>query len=306
LTPLNRGDIIELDGLGGIDIMKILVIGGTRFFGIPMVNALLEKGHDVTIATRGGANDSFGNRVKRIILDRTDAESIKSALENKYYDVVIDKIAYCSNDIKRILDVISCKKYVQMSSTAVYEPLHINTSENEFNGNAGEILWCEREDVSYSVGKQNAERAICQFYDNQKWIAIRYPYVIGEDDYTKRLYFYVEHVVKEIPMYIDNIDVQMSFINSKEAGTFLAYIIETDFEGAINGANKGTISIAEIIDYVEKKSGKKAILRPDGDVAPYNETPQYSIDISLAEKTGYIFSDIHSWMGKLLYKMIKM
>ena len=33
--------------------MNILVIGGTRFFGIHMVNKLLEQGHDITIATRG-------------------------------------------------------------------------------------------------------------------------------------------------------------------------------------------------------------------------------------------------------------
>lgn len=33
--------------------MNILVIGGTRFFGIPMVNELLAHGHNVTIATRG-------------------------------------------------------------------------------------------------------------------------------------------------------------------------------------------------------------------------------------------------------------
>ena len=31
--------------------MKILVIGGTRFFGIHMVKELLEKGHDVTFAS---------------------------------------------------------------------------------------------------------------------------------------------------------------------------------------------------------------------------------------------------------------
>ena len=31
--------------------MKILVIGGTRYFGIHMVNKLLEQGHEVTIAT---------------------------------------------------------------------------------------------------------------------------------------------------------------------------------------------------------------------------------------------------------------
>lgn len=33
--------------------MKILVMGGTRYFGIHMVNKLLEQGHEVTIATRG-------------------------------------------------------------------------------------------------------------------------------------------------------------------------------------------------------------------------------------------------------------
>ena len=52
--------------------MKILVIGGTRFFGIPMVNELLSKGHDITIATRGNNSDSYGDKVNRIILERCD------------------------------------------------------------------------------------------------------------------------------------------------------------------------------------------------------------------------------------------
>lgn len=33
--------------------MNILILGGTRFFGIDTVHELLRKGHDVTIATRG-------------------------------------------------------------------------------------------------------------------------------------------------------------------------------------------------------------------------------------------------------------
>ena len=52
--------------------MKILVIGGTRFFGIHMVNKLLELWHSVTIATRGNAKNNFGDRVSRIILERTN------------------------------------------------------------------------------------------------------------------------------------------------------------------------------------------------------------------------------------------
>ena len=114
--------------------MNILVIGGTRFFGIHMVNELLTAGYDVTIATRGKASDSFGDKVKRIFLERTKEESVREALSGTHYDVVIDKIAYCSNDIKYVMDVIDCDKYIYMSSTSVYNPKHINTVEADFDG----------------------------------------------------------------------------------------------------------------------------------------------------------------------------
>ena len=78
--------------------MKILVLGGTRFFGIHMVNDLIEKGHEVTIATRGRTPDFFGDSVSRICFDRTDADSIKAVISSTHYDVIIDKIAYCSKE----------------------------------------------------------------------------------------------------------------------------------------------------------------------------------------------------------------
>ena len=82
--------------------MKILVIGGTRYFGIHMVNKLLEQGHEVTIATRGKTPDSYGDKVERITIQRTNEESMREALQGKHFDVVIDKIAYCSNDIRYV------------------------------------------------------------------------------------------------------------------------------------------------------------------------------------------------------------
>ena len=96
--------------------------------------------------------------------------------------------------------------------------------------------------------------------------AVRYPFAIGKDDYTKRLLFYVEHVMKSEPMYIDNIDYQMSYIRSDEAGEFIAYLVDKDIDGAINGSSIGTISLREIIDYVEENTGKHAILSDDGEI----------------------------------------
>lgn len=280
--------------------MKILVIGGTRFFGIHTVNELIKNGHDVTIATRGKASDEYGDKVKRIFIERTNETSVKEALNGTHYDVVIDKIAYCSNDIRYVMDVVDCDKYIYMSSTSVYEPKHINTVESDFEGTSKELIWCNRMDFPYEQIKRQAEYALWQKYSDRNWIAVRYPFAIGKDDYTKRLLFYVEHIVKSIPMNIDNLDYQMGFIRSDEAGKFMAFLVDKDVNGAINGSSEGTISIREIIDYVEKKTCSKAIISDDGEKAPYNGEPEYSINTDKAQSLGFRFSVLNDWIYELL------
>jgi len=280
--------------------MNILVIGGTRYFGIHMVNKLLEQGHNITIATRGKTPDSYGDRVKHIVIERTNEESMRKALQGKHFDVVIDKIAYCSDDIRYVMDYIDCDKYIYMSSTSVYNPKHMNTVESDFNGYSNDFVWCNRFEFPYEEIKRQAEYALWQKYLDKKWIAVRYPFAIGKDDYTKRLLFYVEHVMKSEPMYIDNIDYQMSYIRSDEAGEFIAYLVDKDIEGAINGSSTGTISLREIINYVEENTGKHVILSDDGEAAPYNGEPEYSINTEKAERIGYHFSNLKEWIYQLL------
>ena len=280
--------------------MNILVIGGTRFFGIPMIEELLKSGHDVTIATRGLSADSFGSRVKRLILDRTDAQSVRDALSGRHFDIIIDKLAYCSNDIKSVMDAADFDQYIQMSTTAVYEPKHINTVESDYDALSKELIWCGRPDFPYAEIKRQAECALWQKYPDRNWIAVRYPFVIGKDDYTKRLLFYVEHVIKSIPMFIDNPDCQMGFIRSDEAGKFLAFLAGKDFRGTVNGASEGTVSVREILDFVEQKTGKKAIIEVSGDPAPYNGESEYSINTDKAAALGFRFSRLRDWIYDLL------
>ena len=280
--------------------MKILVLGGTRFFGIRMVQDLLKMGHEVAIGTRGLSKDPFGEQVKRIALDRSNGESLRQALQGKRFDLVIDKIAYCSNDIKRLLDFIDCQKYIYMSTTAVYAPKKINLVEEDFDPLAMDLVWCERKDFPYGQVKMQAEAAITQKYPEQKYIAVRYPVVLGKDDYTKRLLFYAEHVARSVPMYIDNLDAQMSFIRSDEAGAFMAFLADKNFCGAVNGASKGTVSLREIIEFLEKKTGKKALLSADGEAAPYNGESEFSVNTDKAKALGFEFSDVNDWVYDLL------
>ena len=82
--------------------MNILIVGGTRFFGIPMTERLLKQGHSITIATRGSRSNPFGGRVRHIAADRTDAESVRRNLGAERFDLVIDKAAYASNVVRAL------------------------------------------------------------------------------------------------------------------------------------------------------------------------------------------------------------
>ena len=198
------------------------------------------------------------------------------------------------------MDAADFDRYIYMSSTAVYDPKHVDTKEDEFDGMKGDLVWCNRQDFPYDVIKRHAEYALWQKYSDRNFTAVRYPFVIGRDDYTKRLLFYVEHAVKKFPMYIDNIDAQMGFIRSDEAGKFMSFLVDNELRGAVNGSSKGTISMREVLDYVEKKTGCHALLADDGDKAPYNGEIEYSINTDKAEALGFGFSDLKDWIYELI------
>lgn len=106
-------------------------------------------------------------------------------------------------------------------------------------------------------------------------------------------------------MFLDNINYQMGYIRSDEAGKFLAYLVDQDFTGAVNGSSYGTISLKEILQYVEQKTGRTASLSDSGEEAPYNGEPEYSINTEVAEGLGFRFSTLKDWIYDLLDYYIK-
>ena len=234
--------------------MNVLVVGGTRFFGIPMVEKIIADGHDVAIATRGISDNQFKEVTKQIVMDRSDFNSVKAALKNKEFDVIIDKIAYCSNDVKNLLSNVSCKKYIQMSSCSVYPKDKENIKESEFNPQLHKLVWMNRND-DYAEGKRQAERATLEFLDPSQCVFVRYPIVMGENDYTGRLKFYINHILNSEAMFIDDLECGMEFIHEKEAGCFMAHLVNSTVTGAINGSSKGMISPKNLVEFIKKAPG---------------------------------------------------
>lgn len=284
--------------------MNVLILGGTRFFGVHMVREFLRQGDEVTIATRGLTKDNFGDNVKRIIINRTSNESLANAFLGKEYDLVCDNLSYCSNDVKVLLDNMKCKRYIMTSSSSVYPDFKLDLKEEDFDPFTNELIWCTRAEFTYDEIKRQAETALFRYYTDQNAAAVRFPYVIGNDDYTKRLYFYVDHIVNSKPMHIDNFDEQISFIRSDDAGKFLVYLAKSNYTGTINASAEGTITIKEIIDYVENKTGIKAIYDEAAEKALYNGTPSFYLNTEKANSIGYKFLPLKSWIYELLDEYI--
>jgi nucleoside-diphosphate-sugar epimerase len=280
--------------------MKILVVGGTRFFGVHLVQALLSKGHEVTIATRGNTKDQFGDSIHRVTVDRCDPEALQRAFLGEFYDVICDNIAYCSNDVKYLLEAVNCDRYILTSSVSVYPELGLDTKEEDFMPDSYPLTWCNREDYTYDEIKRQAECALVQTYPALSSAAVRLPYVIGEDDYTKRLYYYVEKIVKGIPMQVDNPQAAISFIRSSEAGDFISWLADSKLVGPVNACSKGTITLEEIFTYTQQKTEKKPVLNSEAEAAPYNGGEDFSLNTQNAEGAGFSFSELNSWIFKLL------
>ena len=280
--------------------MNILILGGIRLFGKVLVRNLIERGHNVTIATRGLTQDSYGDLVTRIIIDRENKKSIEKALEGKYFDIIYDNLCYSPNSARDLCDVIEDKtdRYIIISSSAVYK-FNKNIKEEEFNPYIYKVIYGDRNDFSYAEGKRLSEAVVFQNY-NIKTVAVRFPVVLSKDDYTKRLYSYVENNILNKSTNINNIDSNLSFISDKEAGDFLAWLSNVDYVGPINAASYGSITIKEIIEYIEKSTGKKMIISSDGINGKYNGIFDSNLDISRVESLGFKFNNIKEYIFNLL------
>lgn len=269
-----------------------------------MVNALLKGGHKVAVATRGNSKPSFCGTVEQIVFDKTNPQSARKALKGRRFDTIIDKIAYSSNDVRSLLQNAQCGKYIQMSSCAVYQKIHADTKEEEFDAAAYPLRWQDRSD-NYDESKRIAERAALEFMPAGSCAFVRYPIVLGPNDYTKRLLFYVDRIKKGKPIFVDDIDMQSPFIHEDEAGNFIAHLAEHFVPGGINGASNGTVKIADLISYIEKAAGKKAVLDKDGEPAPFNGLPcDRSINTQKAQSLGFKFMDLDSWLFKLVDRLL--
>lgn len=283
--------------------MKILVIGGNRFFGKRLVHLLIKSKHEITILNRGNLADDFEGSVQRIICDRTNAAELKKQVGDTRWDIVYDQVCYDDKTAREACKIFlgKTRKYIFTSSVSVY-PLGSGIKESGFDPLTYKYKKSVLSKEDYAEAKRQAE---VEFFKNKDMsvVAVRLPIVLGPDDYTERLKFHIEKIKNHKGIYFPNPKARISFVSSQDAALFLKHLINVDFKGAINCASPDAIELQEVVKIIENTTNRKAQL--DDKVIQDNQSPfgisnDWCVDVSLMKNLGFQTKPLLDWLPQLI------
>lgn len=198
----------------GIDLMRILVLGGTRFIGRLLVQRLSEKGHHVTVCSRGNRRPLFPASVTTIWGNRQDVSVIGRAFATGIYDYVVDNIAHSGEEVFKLSTIGGNKigNYMVTSTAWVYLAL----CPEEGQVLTEDMLPIESlsslSNVAEVLAQQQLPEVTQQYVRNKIAVEaaayqmtcpvtiVRPSMVAGRYDHNNRIEFYVQRVLDGAPI----------------------------------------------------------------------------------------------------------
>ncbi len=293
---------------------KVLILGGTGRMSSKLTELCLSQGDDVTIAVRGKhkIGDKLAN-VKTLIFNRLDLDETKKQLNGKFFDVIFDCSALVPQSVDWVLSCVKTNRYIYISSFETYAmykkgfDLHEDdlplTGKYEKEVKINDHSWYQR-------GKRSSELIISEKYPDINYAIIRIPFVMSLDDndyddnLSSRVLKYVSAVINGEPINERNIDLRYSFVENTDEAMFLYFMSHNNFKGVINFASQGCISMRDVIQYVENKTGKKAILDAKANNFPFTLHPEVVLNLDRCKKLNYIPMNLEDWFYKKVDKYI--
>lgn len=186
--------------------MRVLILGGTSFFGKEIAKDFYETGHEVTLFTRGEKSPSDLPALTQVKGNRQSLDDLQRVNQMGPWDVVIDNIGYSGSDGELLVRAFPKVKRILFTSTiSVYRygnlqwPLketEINPQAKPAEENLSDIHW------KYARGKLDAENAVRKA--QVPWTILRPTVVIGPYDVTQRSFWYVSRLLDGGPLLLAN------------------------------------------------------------------------------------------------------
>ncbi len=302
--------------------MEALVIGGTRFLGYHLTQALLEAGFRVTLFNRGKTPDDFGEKVNRVVGDRKDYKNFYDTFRKKRYDTVIDLIGYEREDVevaeKTFRDHVG--QYIFISTGQVYlitENRHLPSREEDY---FQKLIPCppgEEQPYEYGLNKRRIEDFLTDAYQSGRFPSVRFrcPIIHGPRDYTLRLYSYLLRVRDGHPLIIPeggNTIIRHVYVKDVVRAILSVIRIDKTIGKVYNLAQDKVLVLSEFLKLIiELMDGRNPVLEiPNKMLEDYNLPREISpfsgrwvsyLDPSLAEEDiGFSSTPVEEWLFEVI------
>jgi nucleoside-diphosphate-sugar epimerase len=187
---------------------NVLVVGGTGFLGRRIAEQLVVNGDQVSVLSRGqGPGPPDG--VRQLLADRRQPESLNAALGGQTFDAVVDNVAFSGQDVAGLLAALGPRvgHYLLTSSAAVYANLQVRRPLQEHEADLDLRVPVDAPDPyhtrlghAYANGKREAEAVLRD--SEVAWTSLRAPVVVGADDRTLRIWWFVQRLLDGGPILI--------------------------------------------------------------------------------------------------------
>ena len=225
--------------------MKILVLGGTQFVGRHMVQALLERGHTVSIFTRGQTADNLPPEVGRLHGDRSAGEL--SSLQGRTWDACLDVSGYLPRVVGESAKLLegAVKRYLFISTVSVF----ISAISVHEGGQPGPItedsalevlLDTASEDIPahYGALKVACEERVRSVYGERATI-VRPGLVAGPYDHTGRFTSWVLKAARGgVALAPGDGQDPIQVIDARDLAAFTVHLLERAAPGTFNAVGE--------------------------------------------------------------------
>lgn len=252
---------------------KILILGGTKYAGNALLKGLIKSdNYQITVLSRHKVEGVFS-----IQGDRKNPELLNQIFKNKY-DIVIDFICFCLPDAKKLLNALKINgakpKIIFISTTYVYDKYANNEifTELDFSplGYAASNL--ERNEISYEEGKRSAEAYFSKNFDQEDLCILRFPIILGRNDYTLRTDFFIDFLNKGGRINQIKTAGASNFIFVQDVVYVLLKLIENFHPGIFNVVRSENLDQRDLAEIYYTILGTKKNLKK---INPLDTTPFY-------------------------------
>lgn len=278
--------------------MRVLVLGGTLFLGRHVVEAALERGHEITIFSRGRTNPELFGEVERLTGDR---DGDLGALRGREWDAVVDPSGYVPRVVRQSAELLAgaVGHHTFVSSISVYRDFARPGFDETYV--LGELPEDHGEAVDRLYGplKAASEDVVREVY-GERCAIVRSGLIVGRYDWTNRFGWWVRRVAAGGEVLVPDAEPwPLQIVHARDLAEWILDLAERRVAGTFNATGPETpLAMHDVLDAVSDGSGSDAVFVRvperfllDQGIEPFDDLPLW---LALEENPGFAgFFDVN-------------